>query len=233
MEEHDEHDVARHPLLASDEITVVPEIHEVSEPSTPVRCGSQDNFAGLSPSRSVSELEREHRRTPSHPRVAKSGQGEKSKRHGAVSPDRWQRAAKHVAIKEQRTNSGEKLFDGKPFTAQSVLHSLFKESKLSQRPKFEEPDSVPLSPATNDPLLNPQEPEDPGDTAAIEHAPAAAPTAGTKNKVRWSKYIPWVWTIVMSFILFGFLPWGIYTLHEEATETYVQVISQRERRGFI
>jgi hypothetical protein len=142
--------------------------------------------------------------------------------HRATShPSRRTRRPKQARFSEPEKPTEEKQEkqEFKPFSAQSVIHSLFRESKLSKRTEDMDaptiqPDEL-LSPALNDPLMNPEP------SADLEAAETVAPT--TKKKIRWSKYIPWVWTFCMCFILFGFLPWGAYTLNQEGSETYVQV----------
>ncbi len=125
----------------------------------------------------------------------------------------------------------EILHEPKPFT-QTVIHSIFRPAKLT-RPLEEalrKEESV-LEPAMYDPLMNPApHPEGEEDDRAPIIEEANGPGTRRKNKIRWSKYIPYVWVVVMAFILAGFLPWGIYSLHASSAATYVQVHDQPNSR---
>ena len=109
------------------------------------------------------------------------------------------------------------------FSAQAMMHSIFKPAKLT-RPVLESVEG--FTPAAHDPLMNPEPRNTTGIT--IPEGPATADLESReprrkRNCIRWSKYIPYVWCVMMMLILFGFLPWGIYTLQQSAADTYVQV----------
>lgn len=147
--------------------------------------------------------------------------------HHAASPTRKKSARRLPRFdRTANTNTSNNEFGLPTINATTVIHSLFRPSDLTERSRaireaeaVQEPVSpdMVLEPATYDPLLNP-EPEAPHTEGNV----TLPPSAGRKNKIRWSKYLPWVWVVVMVFAICGFLPWGIYTLHQTDAATYVQ-----------